>query len=309
MSNPKEETKISVMENLDDINLDEVLSMSKGSQLKGIWKRFCKNKLAVLGLVIFLIVLLTAIFAGLFVPYEAALEQNIAIRNQAPSMEHWFGTDNYGRDIFYRVIHGARYSLLTGIGAVAVGIVCGGILGALAGFKGGWLDTIIMRCTDTLLCIPFMLLVLALVAALGTSLTNVLIALMLAMLPTYARVIRSAVLTVVGADYIEAARSCGAKSWRIIMKHVIPNAIGPIIVQATMTVGTMIIWAASISFLGMGIQPPIPEWGAMLSEGKNFITTAPHLVLFPGLAIAITAFSLNLMGDGLRDALDPRLKD
>lgn len=304
-----EEKKVSVMESLDDINLDEIPKMSKGSQVKAIWKRFCKNKLAVIGLIVFLIILLTAIFAGLFVPYEAALEQNIPIRNQTPSAEHWFGTDNYGRDIFYRIIHGAKYSLLTGIGAVAVGIVIGGVLGALAGYKGGWFDTIIMRTTDTLLCIPFMLLVMALVAALGTSLTNVLVALMLAMLPTYARVIRSAVLTVVGADYIEAAKSCGAKSWRIIFKHVIPNAIGPIIVQATMTVGTMIIWAASISFLGMGIQPPTPEWGAMLSEGKNFITTTPHLVLFPGLAIAITAFSLNLMGDGLRDALDPRLKD
>lgn len=304
-----EEKKVSVMESLDDINLDEIPKMSKGSQIKAIWKRFCKNKLAVIGLIVFLIILMTAIFAGVFVPYEAALEQNISIRNQTPSAEHWFGTDNYGRDIFYRIIHGAKYSLLTGIGAVAVGIVIGGVLGALAGYKGGWFDTIIMRTTDTLLCIPFMLLVMALVAALGTSLTNVLIALMLAMLPTYARVIRSAVLTVVGADYIEAAKSCGAKSWRIIFKHVIPNAIGPIIVQATMTVGTMIIWAASISFLGMGIQPPTPEWGAMLSEGKNFITTTPHLVLFPGLAIAITAFSLNLMGDGLRDALDPRLKD
>ncbi len=309
MSNAKENTRIPAMESLEDINLDDIPKITRGAQAKAVWKRFCRNKLAVVGLVIFMIILLTAIFAGVFVPYEKALEQNIAIRNQSSSAEHWLGTDNYGRDIFYRIIHGARYSLLTGMGAVAVGIVCGGILGALAGFRGGKLDTIIMRCTDTLLCIPFMLLVLALVAALGTSLTNVLIALMLAMLPTYARVIRSAVLTVVDAEYIEASRSCGAKNWRIIFKHVIPNAIGPIIVQATMTVGTMIIWAAGISFLGMGIQPPTPEWGAMLSEGKNFITTAPHLVLYPGLAIAITAFSLNLMGDGLRDALDPRLKD
>jgi len=154
-----------------------------------------------------------------------------------------------------------------------------------------------------------MLLVLAIVAALGTSLTNVLLALMIAMIPTYTRVIRSSVMTVVEMDYIEAARSCGSKSIKIIRKHVLPNAIGPIIVQATMTVGAMIIWAAGVSFLGLGIQPPTPEWGAMLSEGRVYITTHPHMVLFPGLAIAITALSLNLMGDGLRDALDPRLKD
>ena len=294
---------------MSDPSFDEIPKLRRGDQFHATWKRFCKNRLAVVGLCIFLVILFVALFSGFFIPYQRALEQNLAVRNQLPSAEHWFGTDNYGRDIFCRIMHGARYSLLTGIGAVAVGIVCGGLLGALAGFKGGWLDTIIMRSTDTLLCIPFMLLVLALVAALGTSLRNVLIALMLAMLPTYARVIRSAVLTVVGADYIEAATACGASSWRIILRHVLPNAIGPIIVQATMTVGTMIIWAAGISFLGMGIQPPTPEWGAMLSEGKNYITTTPHLVLFPGLAIAITAFSLNLMGDGLRDALDPRLKD
>ncbi len=281
----------------------------RSSQAKAIWRRFLKNKLAVLGLFLFLIILLAALFAGLIVPYEQALEHHMSERLQEPSDAHWFGTDNYGRDILYRVIHGARYSLLMGIGAVAIGIVCGGILGALAGFRGGWLDTAIMRITDTLLCIPFMLLVLAIVAALGTSMTNVLLALMIAMVPTYARVIRSSVLTVVDMDYIEAARSCGTKSGFIILKHILPNAIGPIIVQATMTVGTMIIWAAGVSFLGMGIQPPTPEWGAMLSEGRVYITTHPHLVLYPGLAIAVTALSLNLMGDGLRDALDPRLKD
>jgi len=289
--------------------MPEAIGMRRFARFKEVWRRFYKNKLAVLGLCIFVVILLTAIFASVFVPYEKALVQDTSIRNMKSSAEHWFGTDNYGRDIFYRIIHGARYSLFTGIGAVIVGIICGGILGALAGFKGGLIDAVIMRFTDTFLCIPFMLLVLAIVAALGTSLINVLVALMLAMIPTYARVIRSAVLTVVGMDYIEAARSCGAKSWRIILKHIIPNAIGPIIVQATMNVGTMIIWAAGVSFLGMGIQPPTPEWGAMLSEGKNFITTAPHMVLYPGLAIALTALSLNLMGDGLRDALDPRLKD
>ena len=159
------------------------------------------------------------------------------------------------------------------------------------------------------MCIPFMLLALAIVAALGAGLVNVLIALVISMIPSYTRIIRSAILTVVGQDYIEAAKSCGTKDRFIILKHVIPNAIGPVIVQATMSVGTMIIWAASMSFLGMGVQPPAPEWGAMLSEGKDYMLMAPYLVIIPGMAIVLTALSLNLMGDGLRDALDPRLKD
>lgn len=273
------------------------------------WQRFRRNRLAVVGLAIFLTIICLTVFSWIFIPEEKALAQDIVNRNQGPSLSHWFGTDNYGRDIFFRVLLGARYSLLTGVGAVIVGIIAGGLLGAVAGFKGGLIDTIIMRLLDMMMCIPFTLLVLALVAALGTSLRNVVIALTLAMLPTYARVIRSAVLTVADSDYIEAARACGAGTWRIILRHIIPNAIGPIIVQATMTVGTMIIWAAGISFLGMGIQPPTPEWGAMLSEGKNYIFSAPHMVIFPGLAIAVTAFSLNLMGDGLRDSLDPRLRN
>jgi peptide/nickel transport system permease protein len=190
-----------------------------------------------------------------------------------------------------------------------VGITLGGLLGACAGYYGGKVDSVIMRIIDTVICIPFMLLVLAIVAALGPGLVNVLIALMISMIPTYTRVIRSAILTVVGQDYIEAAKSCGTPNRWIILKHVLPNAIGPIIVQATMTVGTMIIWAASTSFLGMGIQPPEPEWGAMLAESKDYMLTAPYMVMFPGFAIALTALSLNLMGDGLRDALDPRLKD
>lgn len=285
------------------------IAFKKKSRFKETWYRFRKNKLAVVGLVIFSMIILCTLFVDFFIPYEASLHTNYENRLQPPSSEHPFGTDNFGRDILARILHASRYSLLMGIGAVAVGITAGGLLGSLAGFYGGKIDTIIMRATDTILCIPFMLLVLTIVVALGPSLINVLIALMIAMIPSYTRVIRSTVLTVVGQDYIEAARACGAPDRFIILKHVLPNAIGPIIVQATMTVGLMIIWAASTSFLGMGIQPPTPEWGAMLSEGKNYMLRAPHLVLFPGLAIGITAFSLNLMGDGLRDALDPRLKD
>ncbi len=274
-----------------------------------IWRRMKRNRIAMVGLCIFSVILFVTVFADLIVPYGTALKGNVKERLQPPSEAHWFGTDNYGRDIFARIVHASRRSLVMGVGAVVVGITFGGLLGAIAGYYGGMVDTAIMRVIDTIICIPFMLLVLAIVAALGPGLVNVLIALMISMIPTYTRVIRSAILTVVGQDYIEAAKSCGTPNRFIILKHVLPNAIGPIIVQATMTVGTMIIWAASTSFLGMGIQPPEPEWGAMLSESKDYMLTAPYMVLFPGFAIALTALSLNLMGDGLRDALDPRLKD
>jgi peptide/nickel transport system permease protein len=268
-----------------------------------------RNRIAMVGLFIFSVIVFLTIFADVIVPYEKALTGDMAERLQEPSSKHWFGTDNYGRDIFARTLHASRRSLVMGIGAVLVGITVGGLLGASAGYYGGMVDTIIMRLIDTVICIPFMLLVLAIVAALGPGLVNVLIALMISMIPTYTRVIRSAILTVVGQDYIEAARSCGTPDRFIILKHVLPNAIGPIIVQATMTVGTMIIQAAATSFLGMGIQPPEPEWGAMLSESKDYMLKAPYMVMFPGFAIVLTALSLNLMGDGLRDALDPRLKD
>lgn len=273
------------------------------------WRRMKKNKAAVAGMVIFCIILLVTIFADVLVPYSAALEQNSAERYLAPSAQHLLGTDNYGRDIFARIVHGARNSLLMGIGAVIVGVLIGGLFGAMAGYFSGPIDAVIMRTMDTIGCIPFMLLALAIVAALGAGLVNVLIALMVSMVPQYTRVVRSAVLTVVDQDFIEASKACGLSNFGIIFRHVLPNAIGPIIVQATMSVGSMIIWAASLSFLGMGIQPPLPEWGSMLSEGKDYMLYAAHIVLVPGITIALTALSVNLMGDGLRDALDPSLKD
>lgn len=281
----------------------------KKSRFKEIWKQMRRNKIAMFGLTIFAVIVFCTIFADLIVPYQAALEQNIGIRLQPSAADHWFGTDVYGRDIFARIIHGTRNSLVMGIGAVIVGISLGGVFGAAAGYYGGRIDTVIMRVMDTIMCIPFMLMALAIVAALGPGLINVLIALMLSMVPYYTRVIRSAILTVIGQDFIEAAKACGTPDRYIIMKHILPNAIGPVIVQATMSVGSMIIWAAAMSFLGMGIQPPTPEWGSMLSEGKDYMLYAPHLVIFPGMAIVVTALSINLMGDGLRDALDPRLKD
>ena len=284
--------------------------LKKKGRGKEIWRRFKKSKTAMAGLFIFICIMLVVIFADAIVPYSVSISQKISNRFISPGSEgHLFGTDNFGRDIMARIVHGSRNSLLVGIGAVTIGIIIGGFLGAVAGFYGGFADAAIVRTMDTIMCIPLMLLILSIVAALGASLINVLIAMMIANVPQYTRIVRAAVLSVVGQDYIEAAKACGTPNFWIIIKHVIPNAIGPIIVQATMAVGTMIINAAGISFLGMGIQPPTPEWGAMLNEAKNYMIDYPYTVIFPGLAIGLTALSLNLMGDGLRDALDPKLKD
>ena len=285
------------------------VKIKKKSRMGEVWFRFKKNKTAVFGMVLFLIILFIVIFADLIVPYGTSMDQVIMERLQGPSAQHIFGTDNYGRDILARVVHGSRNSLLVGLGAVVIGITIGGLLGSISGFFGGWIDNLIVRFTDTIMCIPLMLLVLTIVAALGTSLINVLLAMMIANVPIYTRIVRSAILPVVSQDYIEAARASGANNLQIILTHIIPNAIGPIIVQATMAVGSMIIYAASISFLGMGIQPPTPEWGAMLNEAKAYMLQYPYMVIFPGMAIGLTALALNLMGDGLRDALDPKMKD
>ncbi len=281
----------------------------KKSQRAEIWRRFKKNRLAVFGLVLFVFIVLVVIFADFIVDYEVAVTQVASERLQSPSLKHFFGTDNFGRDLFARVVHGSRNSLLIGFGSVVIGVTIGGLLGAVCGYTGGTFDAIMMRILDSIMCIPTVMMALAIVAALGTSLENVLLAMTISSVPRYCRIIRSSVLTVTGQTYIEAAHSCGTSNIRIIMKHVLPNAIGPIIVEATMAVGTAIISAAGISFVGMGIQPPAPEWGAMLSEAKNYMMLYPYMVVFPGLAIGITALSMNLMGDGLRDALDPKLKD
>lgn len=283
--------------------------IKKKSRAGEIWRRFRKNKLAVFGMILFGVILVVCILADVIVDYDVATVQVAADRLQSPSAAHWFGTDNFGRDLFARIVHGSRNSLLVGFGSVAIGVVLGGLLGAVCGYVGGRFDSIVMRILDSIMCIPSTMLALAIVAALGTSLTNVLLAMTISSVPRYCRIIRSSVLGVTGQTYIEAAHSCGTSDFQIIMTHVLPNAIGPIIVQATMGVGSAIISAAGISFVGMGIQPPAPEWGAMLNEAKTYMTMYPYMVVFPGLAIGLTALGMNLMGDGLRDALDPKLKD
>lgn len=280
----------------------------KTNQMKEIWRRFRKSKTAMLGLCLLFFVLCIAIFADVITPYENAISQS-ANRLDGPSAAHIFGTDELGRDLFARIVHGSRYSLLIGVSTSVLALVIGGLLGAIAAYYGGWVDSIIMRLTDVVMTVPPILLSLAVVAALGGSLRNLLIAITISCVPSMLRLVRSVVLGVVDEDYIEAARSYGASDMRIILKYVIPNALGPIIVTTTMNVANMILSAAGLSFLSLGVQPPAPEWGALLSDAKTYMFTAPHLLYIPGIFIVIAALSFNLAGDGLRDALDPKLKD
>ena len=285
------------------------LQSKKSSQMKEIWRRFKKNKTAMLGLYILIITVLVAIFADLITPYQKAILQVGKERLQVPSAAHWFGTDGFGRDLFARVIHGSRYSLLIGVSTSIIALVLGGLLGAAAGYYGGKVDNFIMRIMDVFMCIPPILLALAIVAALGPSLQNLLIAITISSMPDKTRLIRSTIFTVAEQDFVEAAQSYGAKDIRIIIKYILPNAIGPVIVSTTMGIASMILSAAGLSYLGMGVQPPAPEWGSMLSEARQYMRQAAYLLYFPGVAILLSALSFNLVGDGLRDALDPKLKD
>lgn len=280
------------------------------SQVEAILFRLKKNRLAMFGLALLLIMTVLAIFADFIADYDTlVIGQNMAERLQGPSSSHWFGTDNFGRDVFARIIHGTRISLSLSIVAMFMAVAVGSLIGAIAGYYGGKIDDAIMRFMDILLAIPPILMSISIVAALGQSMVNLLIALAIAYVPVFARVIRSSILSIKDQEFIEAAKACGTGDARIIFKHIIPNAIGPIIVQATLAMGSTILIIASLSFMGLGIKPPAPEWGTMLYEGRDYLRQAPYLILFPGAAITVSVISLNLLGDGLRDALDPRLKN
>lgn len=281
----------------------------KRSQWREVWRMLKKNKMALVGLGILVILVLLALFADVIADYDTVvIKQNLANRLKGPSAEHWLGTDEFGRDIFARLVHGARVSLKVGIIAVGISIILGGILGALAGFYGGRIDNIIMRIMDVFLAVPSILLAIAIVSALGPSILNLMVAISISSVPSYARIVRASVLSIRDQEFVEAARAIGANNARIIFRHIIPNSLAPVIVQGTLGVASAILSTAGLSFIGLGIQPPAPEWGSMLSGGRQYLRYAWWVTTFPGVAIMITILSLNLLGDGLRDALDPRLK-
>lgn len=285
----------------------QYIKQGKGAM---IWKRMKKNKTAMAGLIILILIVLMAIFADVIGDYEeVATKMDIPNRLKAPMQGWLLGTDHYGRDVLSRIAHGARVSLAIGFGAVVISLVFGGTIGATAGFYGGKYDNAVMRCMDIIIAIPSTILALAVVAALGSGVVNLMIAIAVADIPNYARVVRSSVLTIRNADYIEAASAVGAGPARILGRHIIPNVLGPIIVQCTLGIGSSILNAAGLSYIGLGVQAPRPEWGNMLSEARESIQSAPHLIIIPGVFLAMTVLALNLLGDGLRDALDPRLKD
>lgn len=278
-------------------------------QFEDIMRRFIRNKLAIVGLLILLLLVFTAVFADVIADYDAtAIAQDTDNRLLEPSAEHIFGTDQYGRDVFARIIHGARSSLLIGFVCATAAMLVGGLIGALAGFYGKLVDSVLMRMMDILLAIPAILLAIAIISALGPGIANLILAMTIANIPGSARLVRVSVLSIRSQEYVEAARSIGCSDAVIILRHIIPNVVGPLIVQLTLQIAMAILFASGLSFIGLGVQPPAPEWGAMLSEGAQVIRYAPHLVYFPGLAIFITVLSINFLGDGLRDSLDPRLK-
>lgn len=281
----------------------------KSSQLAEIWYRLARNKAAMIGLFVIIVLVFTAIFANQLFDYNTkVIEQNISERLQWPSLAHPLGTDEFGRDLLARIVHGARMSLLLSVLAVALGLAVGGTLGAISGYYGKRLDNIIMRFMDILLAMPMILFAMVIVAALGANAVNLVIALSISLIPFFARIVRGSVLTVKDVEYIEAARAIGAKDITIIINHILPNCLAPIIVQTTLRIAATITSTAALSFLGLGVQAPAPEWGSLLSSGRTYIRDSSYLTFFPGLAIMITILSINLLGDGLRDALDPRMK-
>ncbi|MGM9974354.1 MAG: ABC transporter permease [Clostridiaceae bacterium] len=292
------------------VNLDKPIKKKKKkkSQWVDVWRRLRVNKMAMLGLFILVVLILTAIFADVIAP-EGYDNQVLKDRLLPPSLKYFFGTDNFGRSIFSRVVHGSRISLIIGFISVSIAAIIGGTIGAIAGYYSGKLDNILMRLIDILLAIPSILLAISIVASLGPGLRNVMIAVGIGSVPSYARIVRASVMSYRDQEFVEAARAVGASDFRIILKHIIPNTIAPIIVQATLGVAGAILSAAGLSFIGLGIELPTPEWGAMLSGGRDYLRDNWYVATFPGLAIMITILSLNLLGDGLRDALDPRLKN
>jgi peptide/nickel transport system permease protein len=287
--------------------LEEFEQAPEVGYLGDVWRRLRRNNLARVGLAIVLFFILIAVLASVISPYSP-IDQSLVDRLKPPTSAHPFGTDNLGRDVLSRVLHGARISLLVGIISVLLGLVFGTVLGLASGYFGGWTDSITMRAMDIMLAFPATLLAIAIVAARGPGLTNTMIAVGVVQIPIYARIVRGTVLSVKQREYVTAVQALGGSHIRSMTRHILPNSLSPIIVQGTLGFATAVIEAAALGFLGLGAQPPDPEWGAMLSDGYRYLVNAPWALFFPGGAIMLTVLGFNLLGDGLRDALDPRTR-
>ena len=292
-----------------DLETAAMVQSTGTKRSKQIWRQYKKNKGAVIGLTVLCIFILIAIVASFVWDYDTDIcGMNVKNRLIKPCLEHLFGTDHMGRDVLARVFYGTRYSLLIGFGSTLISTIFGLLFGSIAGYYGGKIENVTMRIVELLLMIPNMLLTIVIVTAFGISLGNLLLAQGLATIPHFTRNARAAIMTVRDNEYIEAARAMGVSDFKIIVKHVIPNALSPILVQVTTRIGGCIVGAAGFSFLGLGVPVPTPEWGAMLSDARQYMRQFPHLIIFPGLAILILVLAINQIGDGLRDALDPKLK-
>lgn len=287
---------------------NRISSIKKTSQFKEVTRRLFKNKLAIAGLVFIVLLIFIMIFAGFLAPYGYA-EQDFTATYQGPSAEHLLGTDHLGRDILSRLIYGSRISMEIAVLSVALSATIGITIGAIAGFYGGKIDNLLMRFLDIYQSIPVLILSIAIATSLGPGVTNTILALAISVCPSYARLMRASIMTVRDKEYIEAARSINANDARIILRHALPNAFSPMIVNITMTIGSSMLTAATLSFVGLGAQPPSPEWGAMLTAAKSYIRDYPYMITSPGVCIMLSVLSFNVLGDGLRDALDPRLKN
>ncbi len=283
------------------------ITVTESSPARRAWRRLWRRKGAMVGLVFVLLFIVIAVFAPIFSPYDPIETSWSAVRS-APSEMYWFGTDEIGRDVLSRVIWGARASILAGLVSVSISMALGIPIGLIAAYVGGWTDAVISRFTDAMLAVPFLILAIALSAFLGPSLNNAMIAIGVSAMPVFIRLTRAQAMQIKVEDYVEAARAVGNPHWRIALRHIMPNVMPPLIVQATLSIAAAIIAEASLSFLGLGQQPPLPSWGSMLNTAKNYMDNAPWMAVWPGLSIFLLVLSFNLLGDGLRDALDPRQK-
>lgn len=292
-----------------DFEFEDEISLPVTSYWKDVVRRFCKNKIAVLGLVLLSVIIILCVGAPLFTDYDPVIDMDLMNMLVEPGdTEHPLGTDDLGRDIWCRLLYGGRSSLLTGLSVAAAAAVIGVVIGLYSGYFGGVIESILMRFTDIMLSFPFLIVAIAIMSVLGSSQRNIIITLAVTSWPRFARLTRGQVLSVKNMEYVESAKAAGFKNARVIFRHVLPNCIGPLIIQGTLAVGSAILSAASLNYLGLGADAAAPDWGMMLSQGKNYLQLAPYLTTIPGLAISITVLSMNWIGDGLRDAFDPKMR-